>query len=121
MQSEMNRVVEQYLADSNEDHRAALTVLRQTIRNAAPDAEETFQFGMPTYFQTGMVCAFADRGSDMTFYVGNARVLDPYKNRFQGATVETGCVRFRQIGDLPLEIIERIVKDSVRFHQNPRT
>ena len=117
----MNQEVDDYLKPLGESRRTALSTLRQAILTAAPDADEMVQYGMPTYYQSGMICAFADRGTDMTFYVANARVLDRYESQLSRTTVETGCIRFRKLEDLPLAVIGKIVEDSIRFHQHPRT
>lgn len=41
--------IDDYLAGLNEQPRAALQRVRQSIREAVPEAEEGFSYGMPAF------------------------------------------------------------------------
>ena len=43
------QTIDEYLAPLSADKRAALQRLRKAIRSAAPQAEECFSYGTPTF------------------------------------------------------------------------
>jgi len=51
--------IDEYIADFPEDVQEILEKIRLTIRNAAPDAEETIKYQMPTFTLKGNLVHFA--------------------------------------------------------------
>src|SRR5262245_54553471 len=51
--------IDEYIADFPPEKRAVLEQIRQTIRAAAPDAEEAISYRMPTIKQNGILVHFA--------------------------------------------------------------
>lgn len=111
------RTVDEYIASFPEDTRVLLAMMRETIRIAAPGAEESIAYGMPAYktFKKPLVY-FAGFKSHIGFYAtptGHsefAKELSKYK---QGK----GSVQFPIDEPLPLELVSRIVKFRVKENE----
>lgn len=105
--------VDEYIADWPAKVRAILREIRSTIRNAAPEAEETISYGMAAFRLNGPLVYFAAFKNHIGFYPpvsGDERLLRaiaPYAN-------EKGNLRFPLDRPIPYELIRRIVKRRIR-------
>jgi uncharacterized protein YdhG (YjbR/CyaY superfamily) len=109
------RNIDQYIAPFPPDVRAVLERVRLTIRNAAPDAEETICYNMPTFVLNGTLVHFAAFKEHIGFYPpvrGDAR-LEKAVSRYAG---EKGNLRFPLDRAIPYGLIGRLVK--LRAKQN---
>lgn len=102
--------VDAYIAAFPPEVQTALSVVRRTIRENAPEATEGIAYGMPAYKTGGRpLVYFAGYANHIGFYAtptGHAAFaakLAPYK---QGK----GSVQFPLGQDLPLELIGEIVR-----------
>lgn len=110
----MANTTEQYIAAFPDDVQARLNSIRAIIRKNAPEAKESFGYGMPGYKIHGRVLVyFAAYKSHIGFYAtpsGHrqfAKALAKYK---QGK----GSVQFPLDKPLPLELIATMVKFRVQ-------
>ena len=55
----ISRTVDDYIATFAPDIQAVLQKIRQTVKAAAPDAEETISYRMPAFKLNGMLVYFA--------------------------------------------------------------
>lgn len=105
--------IDEYIATFPEDVRKTLNQLRQTIHEAAPEAEETISYQMPTFTLHGNLVHFAAFKHHIGFYPTPTGIeafqqeLAPYK----GAK---GSVQFPIDQPLPLSLIRRMVKYRVQ-------
>ena len=60
--------IDKYIAIFPEDVQAILEKIRATIQNAAPDAEETINYGVPTFTLKGNLVHFAGFKNHIGFY-----------------------------------------------------
>jgi uncharacterized protein YdhG (YjbR/CyaY superfamily) len=79
----------------------------------APEAEETFQYKMPTYTYRGRsLCAFASQKRYISFYV-HTGILEVHRAAFKGLNLGRGCVRFRRLEQFPLdETVARLDEEA---------
>jgi uncharacterized protein YdhG (YjbR/CyaY superfamily) len=109
------RNIDEYIAAFSPDVRTILEEIRQTIHKAAPDAQETISYRIPTFTQRGVLVHFAAFKNHIGFYPpvsGNARIekaIAPYAG-------EKGNLRFPLNQPIPYGVIEQIVK--LRVKQN---
>ncbi len=107
------KTIDEYINTFPEDVRNILNKLRQTIKETAPEAEETIKYRMPTFTLHGNLVHFAAFKNHIGFYptpTGTEafrKELSPYK----GAK---GSVRFPIDQPLPLPLIRRIVEYRVK-------
>ena len=105
--------VDEYIADCPAEVRAVLKRIRSTVREAAPEAEESISYGMPAFRLNGPLVYFAAFKNHIGFYPpvsGDERLMRaiaPYAN-------EKGNLRFPLDQPIPYELISRIVKRRVR-------
>jgi uncharacterized protein YdhG (YjbR/CyaY superfamily) len=107
--------VDDYIAAFPPEVRTMLERIRLTIGNAAPDAQETLSYQIPTFNLNGALVHFAAFKNHIGFYPpvkGDAR-LEKAISRYAG---EKGNLRFPLDQPIPYRLIERIVK--LRVKQN---
>ncbi|HEY7816926.1 MAG TPA: DUF1801 domain-containing protein [Vicinamibacteria bacterium] len=110
--------VDEYIASFPPEVRRRLREIRATLRKAAPKAEETISYGIPTLKLNGALIYFAAFKEHISLYpvtsALNAELgeeLTPYTN-----PKRKGTMRFPLAERLPLGLIRRIVK--VRKKEN---
>ncbi len=107
--------VDEYIAAFSPDVQKILERIRLTVHNAAPDAQETISYRIPTFTQQGVLVHFAAFRNHIGLYPpvsGDARIekaMAPYAG-------EKGNLRFPLNQPIPYDLIERIVK--LRVKQN---
>jgi uncharacterized protein YdhG (YjbR/CyaY superfamily) len=107
------KTMDEYINTFPENVRNILNELRQTIREAAPEAEETVNYQMPTFTLHGNLVHFGAFKNHIGFYPTPTGIgafkkeLSPY----QGAK---GSVQFPIDQPLPLALIGRIVEYRVK-------
>ena len=107
------KTIDEYINAFPEDVQKILNQLRQTITDAAPEAEETINYQMPTFALNGNLVHFAAFKNHIGFYPTPTGIeafreeLAPYK----GAK---GSVQFPIDQSLPLPLIRKIVEYRVK-------
>jgi uncharacterized protein YdhG (YjbR/CyaY superfamily) len=106
--------VKGYLDELPEDRRKALSKLRTLIRKVAPDADEGMEYGMIGYSMGTPLIHLASQKGYMALYVGGDGPLDSYRDRLGKLNCGKGCIRFRKLDDLPLDVVSDILTEIVR-------
>lgn len=101
--------VDEYIALQPPSLREGLTLLRETIRMAAPEAEETISYQMPTFKFHGILVWFAAFKQHYGFFP-KARAIEVFKEKLKPYKLSKGTVRFPLNEPLPLDLITEIVK-----------
>jgi uncharacterized protein YdhG (YjbR/CyaY superfamily) len=104
--------IDEYIAQQPEEIRVKLEQIRAVVREAAPDAEETISYMMPTFRQAGNLVHFAAFKNHIGFYPA-PRAIEVFTkelSRYKGAK---GTVQFPLDEALPLELIGRMTKFRV--------
>ncbi|HUT21710.1 MAG TPA: DUF1801 domain-containing protein [Anaerolineae bacterium] len=105
--------VEAYLAQLGEDRRTALQRLRALVLGVAPAAAESMRYRMPTYDLCGeLLCAFASQKHYVSLYLDPA-ILEAHRAALQGLNLRKSCVRFRQLSQLPLGVVQTMLEETV--------
>jgi uncharacterized protein YdhG (YjbR/CyaY superfamily) len=106
-------VVDEYISGFPVDVQKKLEQIRATIIKAAPDAEETIGYGIPTYKLHGNLVHFAGWKHHIGFYAtpnGN----EAFREDLSVYKQSKGAVQFPLDKPLPLALITRIVKFRVK-------
>ena len=103
--------VEEYIAAfTSATTVAALKSVQAAIREAAPDAQESISYGIPTYKKNGKVLVhFGGFNTHVGFYAtptGHEEFAEELSRYKQGK----GSVQFPLNAPMPLELIKRIVR-----------
>lgn len=89
-----------------------LEKLRAAIKKAAPKAEETISYGIPTFKQNGNLVHFAGYKNHIGFYPG-AGGIEAFKKELSVFETSKGTVQFPHNKPLPLGLVGQIVKFRV--------
>ncbi len=111
--------VDAYIAAAPQAVRPILEAIRTTVRNAAPAAEERISYGMPAYFQGGVLVYFGAFKEHIGFYPPlRDKSLKPLLARYAGAK---GNLQFPLSQPMPHALIARIVAARIKQRGQPRT
>lgn len=104
--------IDEYIALFSTEVRVMLERIRETIREAAPGAEERISYRMPSFSLDGPLVYFAAFKSHIGFYppVGDPQVKAEAA-RYAG---ERGNLRFPLDEPIPYELVRKIVLSRVR-------
>jgi uncharacterized protein YdhG (YjbR/CyaY superfamily) len=89
-----------------------LEQVRETIKKAAPAAEETISYGMPTYKLKKALVHFAAQQEHLGFYPTPSGV-EHFKQELAGYATSKGTIRFPWDAPIPYDLIKRIVEFRV--------
>jgi len=105
--------IDEYIADFPKDIQIILQKIRAVIRKAAPEAEETINYGIPTFTLEGNLVHFAAYKNHLGFYPAPSGIKAFQKELFvyKGSK---GAVQFPLNKPLPVNLISRIVKFRVK-------
>jgi uncharacterized protein YdhG (YjbR/CyaY superfamily) len=106
------KTIDDYIAICPADIREILNDLRNTIRKAAPKAEEKISYQMPAFAQKGILVYFAAQKEHIGFYPTSSGV-EAFKEELSGYSTSKGVVRFPYGKQLPLKLISEIVRFRV--------
>jgi uncharacterized protein YdhG (YjbR/CyaY superfamily) len=108
-----HRNIDEYIASFSPEVRAILEKIRLTIRNSAPDAQETISYRMPMFRMKGVLVYFAAFKKHIGLYppvkgdASLAKAISIYAG-------EKGNLQFPLDRPIPYGLIERIVKLRVK-------
>ena len=101
---------EEYLAALSDDKRAALEKLRETIRQAAPGAEERISYGLAAFRLDGkMLVAFGATANHCAFYLMSSSTLEAHKEEVKDYDTSKGTIRFQADKPLPTALVRKLV------------
>jgi len=107
------RTIDEFLAGLSDDKRAALEKLRQTIRAAAPKAQECISYGVPAFRLDGkFLVAFGAGVSHCAFYPGGT-AMEAHRAELARYDTSKGTIRFEPKAGLPVGLVRRIVKSRI--------
>lgn len=105
--------VDEYIASFPTDVRAKLEALRKVIREAAPEADETISYGMPTFKLHGNLVHFAAYERHIGFYP-TPSAMEAFEGELSKYKRSKGAVQFPLDGPLPLALVRRMVEFRVK-------
>ena len=107
--------VDQYIAVQPVAIQERLEKLRQTIKAAAPDAQEVISYNMPAYKLNGMLLYFAAHTNHIGLYP-MAAGIEAFKDELTKYETSKGTVQFTYDRSIPIGLVKKIVK--FRAQQN---
>jgi uncharacterized protein YdhG (YjbR/CyaY superfamily) len=107
------KTMDEYINTFPDDVRNILNELRQVIKEAAPEAEETINYQMPTFTLNGNLVHFAAFKNHIGFYP-TPTGIEAFKKELAPYKGAKGSVQFPIDQPLPLPLIRRIVEYRVK-------
>jgi len=105
--------VDDYIATFPANVQHTLTALRSAIKEAAPDAEESISYGMPTFTLNGNLVHFAAYKKHIGFYVPSS-VIGAFKDKLSTYKQSKGTVQFPIDGPIPLDTVKEMIRFRVK-------
>lgn len=105
--------IDKYIAGFSGDIKEALILIRKTIKEAAPEAEEVISYKMPAYRLNGMLVYFAAHTNHIGFYP-TGKGIEAFKNELTTYKWSKGTIQFPIGKPLPIGLISKIVKFRVK-------
>jgi uncharacterized protein YdhG (YjbR/CyaY superfamily) len=105
--------IDEYIAGFPKDIQAILEKIRMTIRKAAPEAEETIKYQIPTFTLKGNLVHFAAFKKHIGFYPAPTGT-EKFQEELSVYKGGKGSVRFPLDEPIPFELISKIVKFRVK-------
>jgi uncharacterized protein YdhG (YjbR/CyaY superfamily) len=100
--------IDEYIASFPQEVQEILEKLRTIIRQAAPDAQETIKYGIPTFTLHGNLVHFAAYKKHIGFYP-TPTGIEQFKNELSGYESAKGSVQFPLDKPIPFDLIHKIV------------
>jgi uncharacterized protein YdhG (YjbR/CyaY superfamily) len=113
--------IENYILQFPAEVQVRLIKLRQTIKTAAPEAEELISYGMPAYKQNGILVWFAAHKNHIGFYP-KAAAISVFKDELKAYKCTKGTIQFPHDLPLPYKLVGKLVrfrmKENAIKHKN---
>jgi uncharacterized protein YdhG (YjbR/CyaY superfamily) len=113
MKTTTAETIDAYIATFPKDIQKLLKQMRTTIRKAAPDAEETISYAIPTFKLNGNLVHFAAFKNHIGFYPA-PRGIEAFEKELSAYKGAKGSVQLPLDQPLPLDLISRIVRYRVK-------
>ena len=111
MDQELNEV-SLYVQKLPPDRKQIIEVIRALIRETVPEAQESMRYRLPTYEIGGnFLAAVASQKHYISLYL-NSQVLETHRQELSHLNCGKGCVRFKLLEDLPVEVVKAILIET---------
>ncbi len=117
----MNKItsIDDYIQAASEESRDFLQQIRSAIREAAPEAEETINYGIPTFTLNGNLVHFGAFKNHIGFYPTPDGII-AFKEELSCYKSNKGSVQFPLNEPMPLSLIKKIVAYRVKENSNKK-
>jgi uncharacterized protein YdhG (YjbR/CyaY superfamily) len=107
--------VKEYIAAQDLRQQQILMDLRALLHRVAPDAQESLQWGLPTFEAHGVLASLAARKGFVALYFAP----DFPQVRVEALGVDCGksCVRFKNAAVLPTDAIEHLLTEALEWNR----
>ena len=111
--SEKDLTIDNYIASQPEKIRETLITLRQTIKNAAPEAQELISYQMPAFKFHGMLAWFAVHTNHYGVYM-RPKILSAFKDKLQDYDLTKSAIRIPMSEPVPETLIAEMIKYAAK-------
>ena len=110
------KTMDEYIAKFPKNVRDVLEELRRVIRESAPKAEETINYGMPTFNLNGNMVHFAAYKNHIGFYP-TPSAIETFKKELTPFKQAKGSVQFPLNKPIPFDLVKKIVNFRVKENE----
>jgi len=107
------KTTDEYISSFPKDVQRVLEELRQTIKSAAPQAEEAISYQMPAFKLKGNLVWFAAFKNHVGFYPTSS-AIEAFKQKLAKYEVSKGTVRFPLNEPIPCDLVKEMVRFRVK-------
>ena len=109
MKAEICQNIDEYISIFPEIIRERLQLIRETIQECAPEAEERISYQMPAFFQHGVLVYFAAHQNHIGFYPASIGI-SAFQEELTNWKTSKGTVQFPHDKAIPIDLIRRITE-----------
>jgi uncharacterized protein YdhG (YjbR/CyaY superfamily) len=111
--------MDEYISQFPKNIRYILEDLRRLIKESAPEAEETINYGIPTFKLNGNLVHFAAFKNHIGFYPTPSAVV-AFKRELVPFKQAKGSVQFPLDKPIPFDLVKKIVKFRVKENEQKK-
>ena len=116
MESRKFKTVDEYLSIFPASTKNMLLKMRETIKQAAPKAEEVISYNMPAFKFHGVLVYYAAYKEHIGFYP-TASPMRAFKNELRDYKTSKGAIQFPIEKPIPTALVKKIVKFKMKENQ----
>jgi uncharacterized protein YdhG (YjbR/CyaY superfamily) len=109
--------IDEYIAQCPAEVQPVLEKIRATVKEEAPQAVEKISYGMPGFYQNGMLVWFGAHERHIGFYP-TGEGIEAFKDEIGGYKWSKGAVQFPLDQAIPFDLIRKMVR--YRLEQNAK-
>jgi uncharacterized protein YdhG (YjbR/CyaY superfamily) len=113
MDNQPAKNIDEYIARFPDNIQEILKKLRQTIKEAAPEAAEKISYSMPAFYLNGNLVYFAAFKDHVSFFPTGSGVK-AFEKELSGYSISKGTIRFPLDKPVPYDLIKKIVQFRVK-------
>jgi uncharacterized protein YdhG (YjbR/CyaY superfamily) len=110
------KTVDEYFSALSPDAKNILKQVRNTIKQAAPQAPEVISYNMPAVKMHGILVYYAAHTEHIGFYP-TASPIEVFKDELSTYKCSKGAIQFPIDKPMPLDLISKIVRFRVQQDQ----
>jgi len=107
------KTVDEYFATLTEDTKSILQEVRETVKQAAPQAVDVISYNMPAIKSNGVLVYYAAYKEHIGFYP-TASPIKVFENELTPYKWSKGAIQFPINRPMPFDLISKIVKFRVQ-------
>jgi len=109
--------VEKYNQNQAKRIQPKLELIRQAIREVAPEVEEVISYNMPAFKQNKVLVYYAVNKNHIGFYPTPSPILH-FQKELKPYKTSKAAIQFPLNQPLPVDLIQKIVKFRIKEDQN---
>ena len=106
-----------YLQSLPNDRRVAMARVCSMIRRSARGVRESMRFGLAFYELDGPIFAVESHEKSLILYYAEQDAAAGHEGQWKGLDIEHRCVEFKDLNCLPLDVVEGIVRASLKLRR----
>lgn len=110
MKNQKPENIDEYIAGFPDDVQKLLKQIRKTIKKAAPDAEESISYAIPTFKLNNRPLVYFAAFKNHVGLYATPNGHEAFQNELSGYKQGKGSVQFPLDKPMPLDLINKIVK-----------
>ena len=114
------KTIDEYIAGFPKDVQDILQKIRGIIKEAAPEAEETIKYQIPTFVLNGNLVHFAAFQKHIGFYPTPSGI-EHFKKALAAYNSAKGSVQFPLDSPIPYDLIKKVVRFRVKENRENKT
>ncbi len=103
--------IDEYIELQITDAREHILELRNIIQSCVPEVKEQIAWSMPVYKKDKLSISFAACNKHISLYI-DANILEMFKSQLSDFTIKKNAIYLPYEKELPIKVIEKIVKQS---------